>query len=194
MSNAYASNYVQNIVCTVAGFYSAIDPKSAIWNKGLNLTQIAALRYTPTQLDALTKAKVNVLRYKGANTAPVLLHDRTAAIIDSDFTFVLRMNIHGLVIDTLCARADQYEGQSTLDGLQMTSMKSAMDEDMVALTKRGYISKSNITISATQVQQNTGTSVAAAEHTRSLPPVAQQTPRARPPAPAGARVCCRNKR
>ena len=100
MSNAYASNYVQNIVCTVAGFYSAIDPKSAIWNKGLNLTQIAALRYTPTQLDALTKAKVNVLRYKGANTAPVLLHDRTAAIIDSDFSFVLRMNIHGLVIDT----------------------------------------------------------------------------------------------
>ena len=54
MSNAYASNYVQNIVCTVAGFYSAIDPKSAIWNKGLNLTQIAGLRYTPTQLDALT--------------------------------------------------------------------------------------------------------------------------------------------
>ncbi len=102
MSNAYASNYVQNIVCTVAGFYSAIDPKSAIWNKGLNLTQIAALRYTPTQLDALTKAKVNVLRYKGANTAPVLLHDRTAAIIDSDFTFVLRMNIHDLVINTLC--------------------------------------------------------------------------------------------
>ena len=179
MSNAYASNYVQNIVCTVAGFYSAIDPKSAIWNKGLNLTQIPALRYTPTQLDALTFAKVNVLRYKGANTAPVLLHDRTAAIIDSDFTFVLRMNIHGLVIDTLCSRADQYEGQSTLDGLQMTSMKSAMDEDMVALTKRGYISKSNITISATQVQQNTGTSVAAAGHTRSLRPVAQQTPRAR---------------
>ncbi len=156
MSNAYASNYVQNIVCTVAGFYSAIDPKSAIWNKGLNLTQIPGLRYTPTQLDALTKAKVNVLRYKGANTAPVLLHDRTAAVIDSDFTFVLRMNIHDLVIDTICARADQYEGQSTLDGLQMTAMKSAMDEDMVALTKRGYISKSNITISTTQVQQNTG--------------------------------------
>jgi hypothetical protein len=38
----------------------------------------------------------------------------------------------------------------------MTSMKSAMDEDMVALTKRGYISKSNITISTTQAQQNTG--------------------------------------
>jgi hypothetical protein len=156
MSNPYASNYVQNIVCTVAGFYSAIDPKSAIWNKGLNLTQIPGLHYTPTQLNALTAAKINVLRYKGANTAPVLLHDRTAAILDSDFTFLQRMNIHGLVIDTLCSRADQYEGQSTLDGLQMTSMKSAMDEDMVALTKRGYISKSNITISTTQAQQNTG--------------------------------------
>ena len=166
--------------------YSAIDPKSAIWNKGLNLTQILGLRYTPTQLDALTKAKINVLRYKGANTSPVLLHDRTAAIIDSDFTFVLRMNIHSLVIDTICARADQYEGQSTLDGLQMTSMKSAMDEDMVALTKRGYISKSNITISATQAQQNTGKTVAAAEHTRCLLPVAQQTLRAR----ASARYRC----
>jgi hypothetical protein len=115
--------------------HSTIDPKSAIWNKGLNLTQIPGLRYTPTQLDALTFAKVNVLRYKGANTAPVLLHDRTAAILDSDFTFLLRMNIHDLVIDTLCSRDDQYEGQSTLDGLQMTSMKSAMDEGMVASGK-----------------------------------------------------------
>jgi hypothetical protein len=67
---------------------------------------------------------------------------------------VLRMNIHSLVIDTICARADQYEGQSTLDGLQMTSMKSAMDEDMVAFS-------------------------AAAGHTRCLRPVAQQPPRAR---------------
>ena len=107
-------------------------------------------------MDALTFAKINVLRYKGANTAPVLLHDRTAAIYNSDFTFLLRMNIHDLVIDTIAARADLYEGQSTLDGLQMTSMQSALDEDMVNLTKRGYISKSNITISATQVQQNTG--------------------------------------
>ena len=156
MSNAYASNYVQNIANLVAGFYSAIDPKSAIWNKGLNVTQIPALVYTPTQMDALTFAKFNVLRNKGANVAPVLLHDRTAAIYDSDFTFVLRMNIHGLVIDTLCQRADQYEGQSSLDGLQMTSMKSSMDQDMVTLQQRGYISKANITISTTQAQQNMG--------------------------------------
>ena len=153
MSNPYASNYVQNIANLVGGFYSAIDPKSAIWNKGLLVTQVPGLRYTPTQLNALTVAKINVLRYKGANQAPVLLHDYTAAIFDSDFTTLLRMNIHGLVIDTLCQRADQYEGQSTLDGLQMTSMKSAMDEDMVTLQKRGYISKANIVISTTQAQQ-----------------------------------------
>jgi hypothetical protein len=66
----------------------------------------------------------------------------------------MRMNIHDLVINTICARADQYEGQSSLDGLQMTSMQSALDEDMVTLTTRGYISKSNITISTTQAQQN----------------------------------------
>jgi hypothetical protein len=143
-------------------------------------------------MDALTFAKINVLRYKGANVAPVLLHDRTAAIYNSDFTFLMRMDIHGLVIDTICARADQYEGQSTLDGLQMTSMQSAMDEDMVNLTKRGYISKSNITISTTQVQQNTGKTLAAAGHTRSLLPVAQQTPRARASAPAGAMLRRRN--
>ena len=154
LSNGYASNYVQNIANFVAGFYSAIDPKSAIWNKGLNVTQIPGLVYTPTQMDALTFAKFNVLRSKGANVAPVLLHDRTAAIYNSDFTFLLRMNIHGLVIDTICQRADLYEGQSSLDGLQMTSMKSAMDEDMVNLQKRGYISKANITISTTQAQQN----------------------------------------
>ena len=153
MSNAYASNYVQNLANFAAGFYSAIDPKSAIWNKPLNVTQIPALVYTPTQLDALTHAKFNTLRTKGANAAPVFLHDRTAAIYDSDFTFLLRMNIHSLVIDTLCQRADQYEGQATLDGLQMTSMKSAMDEDMVTLQKRGYLSKANIVISTTQAQQ-----------------------------------------
>ncbi len=154
MSNPYASNYVANLANFVGGFYSAIDPKSAIWNKGLNVTQIPGLTYTPTQMDAFTFAKFNVLRSKGANVAPVLLHDHTAAIYNSDFTFLLRMNIHGLVIDTICQRADLYEGQSSLDGLQMTSMKSAMDEDMVTLQKRGYISKANITISTTQAQQN----------------------------------------
>ena len=114
-----------------------------------------ASRKTPSE-HALTFAKINVLRYKGANTAPVLLHDRTAAIYNSDFTFLMRMDIHDLVINTICSRADQYEGQSSLDGLQMTSMQSAMDEDMVNLTKRGYISKSNITISTTQAQANMG--------------------------------------
>ena len=153
LSNSYASNYVQNLANLVGGFYSAIDPKSAIWNKGLNVTQIPGLVYTPTQMNALTFAKFNVLRSKGANAAPVLLHDRTAAIYDSDFTFVLRMNIHSLVIDTICQRADLYEGQSSFDGLQMTSMKSAMDEDMVKLQKRGYLSKALINISTTQAQQ-----------------------------------------
>jgi len=178
MSNAYASNYVQNLANLVGGFYSAIDPKSAIWNKGLNVTQIPGLVYTPTQMNALTFAKFNVLRNKGANAAPVLLHDRTAAIYDSDFTFVLRMNIHSLVIDTICARADLYEGQSSLDGLQMTSMKSAMDEDMVKLQKRGYLSKAIINISTTQAQQNQAVGAAAAQ-TTSLLPVTQQAPRAR---------------
>jgi hypothetical protein len=144
-------------------------------------------------MDALTFAKVNVLRYKGPNTAPVLLHDRTAAIIDSDFTFVLRMNIHSQVIDTICSRADLYEGQSTLDGLQMTSMQSAMDEDMVTLTKRGYISKSNITISNTQAQQNMGIQRCGRIYLVSSSCGAATTSRAGT-VPAGARVSRRNQR
>jgi hypothetical protein len=34
--------------------------------------------------------------------------------------------------DISSSRADAQRAQSTLDGLQMTSMKSALDEDMVA--------------------------------------------------------------
>ena len=49
MSNAYATNYVQNICSLVAGFYSQIDPKSAIWNKPLQfVTQVPGLVYKPT--------------------------------------------------------------------------------------------------------------------------------------------------
>jgi len=181
MSNAYASNYVQNIQNLVAGFYSQIDPKSAIWNKGLNVTQIPGLVYTPTQMDALTFAKFNVLRFKGTNVAPVLLHDRTAAIFNSDFTFLMRMDIHGLVIDTLCTRADQYEGQSTTDGLQMTAMLAAMNQDMATLQSRGYISKAILNIQVTQAQQNMGQSTwrrCGRTYQVSLS-YAQQAPRAR---------------
>ena len=88
LSNAYASNYVQNIVCTVAGFYSAIDPKSAIWNKGLNLTQIAALRYTPTQLDALTFAKSTCCATRAPTPLPSCCTTAPRPSIDSDFTFL----------------------------------------------------------------------------------------------------------
>jgi hypothetical protein len=137
-------------------------------------------------MDALTFAKINVLRYKGANTAPVLLHDRTAAIYNSDFTFLMRMDIHDLVINTLCSRADLYEGQSSLDGLQMTSMQSAMDEDMVTLTKRGYISKSNITISTTQAQANMGQTGAAGRTYQVLPSCGAATASRAGTAPTGA--------
>ena len=91
----------------------------------------------------------------------------------SVFTFLLRMNINGLVIDTICQRADLYEGS--------LARRPADDVDEVGhgrghgdLQKRGYISKANIT-SHHASQQNSG----GAAHTRSLLPVAQQAPRAR---------------
>jgi hypothetical protein len=141
---------------SVAGFYAQIDPKSAIWNKPLNVTQVPGLVYTPTQLDALTQARINVLRFKGSNNPPVLLHDYTAALPASDFCTLLRMNIHDLVINTLEARCDQFEGQATLGGLQMTSMKTVLDQDMVKLSQRGYVNKATIWFTSTQVQTNLG--------------------------------------
>ena len=128
MSNSYASNYVQNLANLVGGFYSAIDPKSAIWNKPLNVHPDPGpgLHPDPAERPHLRQVQRAALEGRQQRT------------------------------DTICQRADLYEGQSSLDGLQMTSMKSAMDEDMMKLQKRGYLSKAIINISTTQAQQNQG--------------------------------------
>jgi hypothetical protein len=156
MSNIYATNYVQNAVCLFAGYCATLDPKSAPTNKQLAVTQIPNLVYSPTQLNALTAGKINCLRYKGANKQPAILHDFTTATSASDFSTIMRINIHRLVIDTLAARGDQYVGESTLDGLQETSMQSAMDQDLMNLKTRGYVNNPNVVISTTTAQANLG--------------------------------------
>jgi hypothetical protein len=159
LTNSYAANYVANIAGVVAGYLASLDQKSALTNKQLLITQIPGLVYTPAQLDALTQAKINVLRpayVNAGSTNPALLHDVTAANATSDYTLVLRMRIKGLVVKTMLNRANAYIGQSSLDGLQMQSMQTALDKDLVNLQTRGYISGATVNITSTLSQQRIG--------------------------------------
>jgi hypothetical protein len=162
---------VTNIANYVAGVCSMLDEKVALTNQSLNVTQMPGLNYTPGQLDALTQARINVLRYKGANVQPALLHDQTMATDKSDYTEVLRQRIKGLVISTMHATGDPFIGSSSLDGLQLTSLKTALDNALSQLSQRGYISSPSVTITTT----------------RSLRPVGPKRPRAR--ARAGPAHC-----
>lgn len=154
MSNGWASNYVQNIAGLVAGFLSALDPASGLTNKPVNCTQI--WQATPPQMDALTEAKISVLRSKGVNLQPVLLHDLTAATNASDYTNFVRVRCMALVIQTLLNRANNYIGMSSLDGLTLVAMTTQLDQDLVNLTKRGYCNHSTVTVSSTLAQQKIG--------------------------------------
>ncbi len=154
LSTGWAISYVSNIAGLVTGFLSSLDATSGLTNKQVKATQI--WQPTPVQLDALTEAKISVLRFKGNNAQPALLHDLTAASDNSDYTNMIRVRCMGVVIQTLLNRANGYIGQSTLDGLTLTAMKTELDQDLVNLTTRGYCNHSNVTITSTAAQQKIG--------------------------------------
>ena len=154
MSNGWAINYVQNIAGLVAGYLSAIDPASGLTNKPIKATQI--WQPTSVQMDALTEAKIYVLRFKGVNAQPGLLHDLTAATNASDYTNLVRVRCFSLVIATLMQRANSYIGESSLDGLTLVAMKTQLDQDLNNLSKRGYCNHSTVTIQSSTVQQKIG--------------------------------------
>ncbi len=105
--------YAGNIANVVAGFASKLDPKSALTNKALpNVSQIYQI--TLAQLNELTAAKVNMLKFKGAGNPPALLHDYTAARNESDFIFKVRMDIKALVASILFSEADRFIGETML--------------------------------------------------------------------------------
>ena len=64
LSTSYAQNYVNNGAGLVAGFLSQLDAASGLTNKQIRMTQV--WNPLPAQLDALTEAKISVLRSKGA--------------------------------------------------------------------------------------------------------------------------------
>jgi hypothetical protein len=107
----------------------------------------------PAQLDALTEAKISVLRSKGANQLPALLHDLTAATNASDYTNLVRVRCMGVAIQTLLNRANKYIGQSSLDGLTLVSMQTQLTQDLVALQTRGYVTRPSVKIVSTPADE-----------------------------------------
>jgi len=49
----------------------------------------------------------------------------------------------------MLAIGDPFVGASSLDGLQLVSLKTALDNGLVALQQRGYISNPQVTITTT---------------------------------------------
>jgi len=145
---------VGNGACLVAGYLSQLDAASGLTNKQVSMTQV--WNGLPSQLDALTEAKISVLRSKGANQQPALLHDLTAATDASDYTNMVRVRCMGVVIQTLLNRANAYIGQSSLDGLTLVSMQTQLVQDLVGLQTRGYCTRANVAVQSTPAQQKIG--------------------------------------
>jgi hypothetical protein len=155
LSNGFATNYVSNIATFVAGICGMLDEKRALTNLSVSgIQQLPGLTYTPGQLDALTQVNINVLKTK--TTGPALLHDKTCATDASDYTQVLRVRIKGLVVATMLAIGDPFVGASSLDGLQLTSLKTALDTGLSELSKRGYINSPSVVIKTTAAEQRIG--------------------------------------
>jgi hypothetical protein len=66
------------------------------------------------------------------------------------------MRIKGLAIATLLTVGDPFIGSSSLDGLQCTAMKTALDTALSELVKRGYMSNPSVTITSTVANQRIG--------------------------------------
>lgn len=154
LSTAYAQNYVNNGAGLVAGYLSALDAASGLTNKQVTIAQVWTP--LPSQLDALTEAKISVLRSKGLNQNPALLHDLTAATNASDYTNLVRVRCMGVVIQTLLNRGNSYIGQSSLDGLTLVSLQTQLTQDLVALQTRGYCTRPSVVIQSTPAQQKIG--------------------------------------
>jgi hypothetical protein len=154
MSNGWGVNYLGNIAGIVCGLRSNLDEKQSLTNQPLRVRQnwVPGLR----QLDALTEAKINVLRFQDFNVFPRLLHFMTAANEASDYTQGMRMAIKGMLIQETRKIANDFIGQASNDGLLMTSMQTKLESRYSDLAKLGYITYANAVISTTPAQQRLG--------------------------------------
>jgi hypothetical protein len=154
LSNGYLASYEGNLAGVVAGFCSNVDEKQGLTNKPLNVIQL--WKPALSQMDSLTQVGVNVLRFKGLNQSPVLLHDITAATSASDYTNLVRQRIKFKLIQVLQQQADKFIGGTSIDGLQLTALKTALEAAVIKMQKRGYVSYVDFNITSSQAQQRLG--------------------------------------
>jgi hypothetical protein len=69
---------------------------------------------------------------------------------------MVRVRCMGVVIQTLLNRANNYIGQSSLDGLTLVSMQTQLTQDLVGLQTRGYCTRPSVSIVSTPAQQRIG--------------------------------------
>lgn len=154
VSNGFLASYEGNLAGVVAGFCSNVDEKQGLTNKPLNVLQL--WKPALSQMDSLTQVGVNVLRFKGLNQSPVLLHDQTGATAVSDYTNLVRQRIKFKLIQVLQQQADKFIGGTSIDGLQLTALKTALEAAVIKLQKRGYVSYVDFNITSSQAQQRVG--------------------------------------
>lgn len=154
MANGFANGYASNMAAYAAGYTANLDEKVNLTNKPVQASQL--WKPNSIQLDSATQIGVNFLRFKGNGNLPVFTHGQTAATNASDYKNLLRQRIKGLVVDTLRLTADPFIGGSSVDGLSLQSLQTALNNKMGVLQKRGYIGQFSFSVSTTAAQQRIG--------------------------------------
>lgn len=68
------------------------------------------------------------------------MHDNSAALLTSDWSQIYRTRLKFMVSKIAFKTGKKFLGENSINGLQMTSMKTALDSDGDTLKQRGYIS------------------------------------------------------
>lgn len=154
LANGFKNGYATNLAQYTAGYVAVLDEKISTTNQPVKATQL--WKPNSVQMDSATQVGINFLRFKGTGNLPTFLHGDTAANPASDYQNMLRQRIKGLVVDTLRIVADPFIGSSTIDGLQLQSLQTALTNKLMVLQKRGYIARFNFTVTTTPAQQRIG--------------------------------------
>lgn len=154
MANGFKNGYAANLANYAAGYTAGLDEKLNLTNKPVKASQL--WKPNSVQLDSATQIGVNFLRFKGNGNLPTFTHGQTAATNASDYKNLLRQRIKGLVVDTLRTTADPFIGASSIDGLQIQSLQTALNTKLMTLQKRGYVANFSFTVTTTPAQQRIG--------------------------------------
>lgn len=157
LTNNYATSYLVNGAAFTAGFLSSLDEKIGLTYQQIPVArQVPALVYTPQQLNDLSQVNINVMQRVSNSNRPYFLHDNTAARSSSDFTNLVRQRVKGLAVSSLLSIGRSFLGGGSTGGLQLTALQTALENALLELQKRGYLTKPTVTISSTQAETLAG--------------------------------------